>query len=97
MGNAAARITDTHTCPLSEGSTAHVGGPIGGPGASTVLIGGLVAAVVGDSCTCTGPADVITLGSASVLIEGKAAARLGDTTIHGGKITSGYTQVLIGG
>jgi uncharacterized Zn-binding protein involved in type VI secretion len=97
MGNAAARITDTHTCPLSEGSTAHVGGPIGGPGASTVLIGGLVAAVVGDSCTCTGPTDSIKMGSTSVFIERKAAARLGDTTVHGGKITSGYTQVLIGG
>ena len=97
MGNEAARIKDTHTCPLSEGSKPHVGGLIDEPGASTVLIGGSAAARQGDSCTCKGSKTKIKMGSASVFIEGKAAARRGDTTDHEGEITSGCAQVLIGG
>ena len=50
----AARITDMHTCPMSTGPVPHVGGPIIGPGAPTVIIAGMPAAVVGDSCTCVG-------------------------------------------
>ena len=45
---AAARITDMHTCPMVTPGThpiPHVGGPIIGPGAPTVLIGKLPAAV----------------------------------------------------
>ena len=75
----------------------HVGGPIIGPGVSTVLIGGLPAAVMGDSCACVGPPDSIVLGSATVLIGGKPAARMGDTTAHGGSIVLGLPTVLIGG
>jgi len=56
---AAARITDLHTCPMVTGSVPHVGGPITGAGEVTVLIGGLPAAVVGDSATCSGPPDTI--------------------------------------
>ena len=48
----AARISDMHVCPLFNGPVPHVGGPIIGPGAPTVLIGGVPAAVVGDSVTC---------------------------------------------
>ena len=93
----AARINDLHTCPLSDGPKPHVGGPITGPGVPTVMIGGMVAAVVGDIATCTGPPDTIVKGSGTVLIGSKQAARQGDTTAHGGSITLGCTTVLIGG
>lgn len=93
----AATISKMHVCPMVTGVVPHVGGPIIGPGAPTVLIGGLPAAVVGDSCVCTGPPDSIIKGSATVLIGGKPAARMGDSTAHGGTIVIGVLTVLIGG
>jgi hypothetical protein len=54
------------------------------------------AAVMGDMCVCVGPPDTIILGSAGVLIGGKPAARMGDSTAHGGTITLGCPTVLIG-
>ncbi len=93
----AARITDMHVCPMVTGTVPHVGGPVMGPGAATVLIGGQPAAVVGDMCTCTGPPDSIVKGSATVLICGKPAARMGDQTAHGGSIILGAPTVEIGG
>jgi uncharacterized Zn-binding protein involved in type VI secretion len=75
----------------------HVGGPITGPGAPTVLIGGMPAAVMGDMCVCVGPPDTIIKGSATVLIGSKPAARMGDTTAHGGSISIGLPTVMIGG
>jgi uncharacterized Zn-binding protein involved in type VI secretion len=94
---AAARITDMHTCPMTTGIVPHVGGPVIGPGVSTVLIGKLPAAVVGDSCTCVGPPDTIAMGSATVMIGGQPAARMGDSTAHGGSIVLGEMTVMIGG
>lgn len=99
MGKPAARLTDMHTCPMATPGTPpipHVGGPISGPGAPTVIIGGMPAAVAGDMCVCTGPPDSILMGSTSVLIGGKPAARLGDQTAHGGVIVAGSPAVLIG-
>ena len=96
MGQPAARISDMHVCPLSTGPVPHVGGPCTGPGVSTVLIGGMPAAVVGDMATCTGPPDTIIQGSTTVLIGGKPAARMGDPTAHGGSIILGSFTVLIG-
>jgi uncharacterized Zn-binding protein involved in type VI secretion len=93
----AARVTDLHVCPMSDGPKPHVGGPIVGPGAATVLIGGMPAAVMGDACICVGPPDSIILGSATVLIGGKPAARMGDSCAHGGTIVAGFAQVMIGG
>lgn len=97
MGKPAARITDMHVCPMVTGVVPHVGGPVTGPGATTVLIGKLPAAVMGDTCTCVGPPDTIILGSATVMIGGKPAARMGDSTAHGGSIVLGEFTVLIGG
>lgn len=100
MGMPAARLTDMHVCPMMDPGVPpipHVGGPIVGPGAPTVLIGNMPAAVMGDNCVCVGPPDAIVKGSATVLICGKPAARLGDTTAHGGNIVLGYPTVLIGG
>lgn len=97
MSKPAARVSDMHTCPMSDGPKPHVGGPILPPGVPTVLIGGLPAATVGSMCTCTGPPDTIILGSATVLIGGKPAARMGDSTAHGGLIVFGCPTVFIGG
>jgi uncharacterized Zn-binding protein involved in type VI secretion len=99
MGKPAARIGDMHVCPMVTPGTPpvpHVGGPIISPGVPTVLIGGLPAAVMGDSVTCIGPPDTIIIGSTGVFIGGKPAARMGDMTMHGGTITIGCPTVLIG-
>src|SRR3546814_8131755 len=52
---------------------------------------------MGDLCACPGPPNAIVKGSATVLIGGLPAARLGDATAHGGAITNGCATVLIGG
>ena len=96
MGQPAARLTDMHVCPMVTGVVPHVGGPISGPGAPTVLIGGLPAARVGDMAVCVGPPDAIIVGCFTVLIGGQPAARMGDATSHGGVIALGYPTVLIG-
>ncbi len=99
MGQPAARIGDMHVCPMMTPGVPpipHVGGPVTGPGAPTVLIGGMPASVMGDMCVCVGPPDTIILGSAGVLICGKPAARMGDSCAHGGTITLGCPTVLIG-
>jgi uncharacterized Zn-binding protein involved in type VI secretion len=75
----------------------HVGGPVMGPGVPTVLIGKMPASVVTDNCVCVGPPDVVVKGSATVLIGGKPAARVGDTTAHGGTLVVGLPTVIIGG
>lgn len=94
---AAARVGDMHTCPMVTGTVPHVGGPVLPPGASTVMIGGMPAAKVGDMLTCSGPPDSIIAGSSSVMISGSPAARQGDSTAHGGSITLGCVTVIIGG
>ncbi len=96
MGQPAARLTDMHTCPMVTGVVPHVGGPIAGPGAPTVLIGSMPAACVGDMATCVGPPDTIVMGSTTVLIGSKPAARMGDPTSHGGVIVLGCPVVLVG-
>jgi uncharacterized Zn-binding protein involved in type VI secretion len=55
------------------------------------------AARIGDMCICVGPTDVIVKGSATVMIGGSPAARIGDMTAHGGVIVSGAPLVIIGG
>lgn len=98
---AAARLTDFHQCPMQTPAVPapipHVGGPISGPGTPNVLIGKLPAAVLGDMCVCVGPPDSIVKGSATVMIGGKPAARMGDSTAHGGTIVLGAFNVMIGG
>lgn len=73
----------------------HVGGPISGPCAPTVMLGGMPAARVGDLCLCVGPPDAIVTGSPKVLIGGMPAARIGDSTLHGGQIVMGCPTVII--
>jgi uncharacterized Zn-binding protein involved in type VI secretion len=86
----AARITDM----IVSSATLGVPTPIIPPGAATVLIGGLPAARMGDSCG----ADAIVMGSATVLIGGMPAARLADPSAGGGIVIGpGAPTVLIGG
>lgn len=82
---------------VNPGPVPHVGGPVLPPGCPTVLIGSQPAARVTDMLTCTGPPDVIIMGSATVLIGGLPAARMGDSTAHGGTIVGGCPTVIIGG
>ncbi|ABD80305.1 PAAR domain-containing protein [Saccharophagus degradans] len=90
---AAARVGDT---------TTH-GGTIVGPGNATVLIGGMPAAVVGDTHVCSLPpnghqptASPIPAGSGTVLIGGVPAVRVGDTCICGAGAAVGDPTVIIG-
>ena len=53
--------------------------------------------IMGDNCVCVGPPDTIIKGSSTVMICGKPAARMGDTTAHGGQIVLGCPTVIIGG
>ena len=86
----AARVTDMISSPATSG----IPTPIIPPGAPTVMIGGLPAARMGDSCG----ADVIILGSMTVMIGGMPAARIADPTASGGVILPpGVPTVLIGG
>ena len=91
----AARITDMHVCPPFEGIKPHVGGPIV-MGAPTVRIGFMPAARINDTAICVGPPDSITIGSPTVFIEKKMAARMGDMTVHGGVVVTGFPTVNIG-
>ena len=88
------------------GDLTATGDPITGPGAATVLIGGLPAAVAGDLVSGAVFAGSITQGSATVLIAGRPAARV--TSICAGSnvqtgvplsttVAAGAPTVLIGG
>jgi len=77
---------------------------IAGPGVPTVLIGGMPAAVMGDTHTCAmpplagpHPPSPVVKGSVTVLIGGRGAARMGDLTGCGAPIVFGLPTVLIGG
>lgn len=86
----AARISDL----IVSTATLGIPTPILPPGAPNVLIGGLPAARIGDSCGV----DAIIKGSATVLIGGLPAARIADSTVGGGVILPpGALTVLIGG
>ena len=86
----AARTTDQIVSSATQGAPV----PILPPGTPTVLIGGMPAATLGDTCG----ADAIVKGSATVLIGGKPAARVADSTAGGGMVLPpGEPTVLIGG
>lgn len=75
-------------------------GVVGPPGAPTVLIGGLPAATVGTTHTCSAthpPSVIAPPGCPTVLIGGRPAARVGDLSACGAPIVSGCPTVLIGG
>lgn len=86
----AARVTDMIVSTATSGAPT----PIIPSAEPTVLIAGLPAARLSDTCG----ADAIVKGSATVLIGGMPAARVGDLTAAGGAIMPpGAPTVLIGG
>ncbi|MDX2146042.1 MAG: PAAR domain-containing protein [Planctomycetota bacterium] len=91
-------VGDMHACPMFTGPVPHVGGPIMPPGSPTVIVAGRPAATATGMCTCVGPPDTIVKGSATVMIGYMPAARLGDSTAHGGAIVGpGAPTVMVGG
>ncbi|MBN1301240.1 MAG: PAAR domain-containing protein [Melioribacteraceae bacterium] len=79
------------------------GGTVVGPGVSTVLIGGMPAAVAGDMHVCPIPPIVhqptvspFPMGSATVLIGGRPALRVGDICGCGATAAVGLPTVIIG-
>ncbi len=89
---AAARVGDT---------TVH-GGTVVGPGVSTVLIGGMPAAVLGDMHACVipsppphPPSTPFVAGSATVLIQGRPALRGGASCACGASVAVGAPTVVI--
>lgn len=90
----AARVTDV---------TNH-GGTVVGPGVATVLIGGMPAAVAGDTHVCALPpqshqptSSPFPMGSTTVLVAGKPALRTTDACLCGAMAAVGEPTVMIGG
>lgn len=79
-------------------------GTVSGPGVANVTIGGMPAAVLGDTHACAfpppsgpHPTTPFSLGSVTVLIGGRGALRVGDVAGCGAPIVLGHPTVLIGG
>jgi len=87
----AARVTDL----IASAATATTGPlPILPPGAPTVMILGMPAARLSDTCGV----DAVIMGSMTVTIGGLPAARIGDPTGAGGAVLPpGAPTVIIGG
>lgn len=88
------------------GSVTATGDAVTGPGVPNVLIGGMPASVVGDLVAGSVMAGAISMGSATVLISGRPAARVTSTctgsNVQSGvpmstTIVQGVPTVLIGG
>jgi uncharacterized Zn-binding protein involved in type VI secretion len=85
------------------GDITNHGGTITGPGVSTVLIGGMPAAVVGDLHVCALPptghqptVSPFAAGSSSVLAGGRPVLRTTDTAVCGAMAAVGAPAVLVG-
>jgi uncharacterized Zn-binding protein involved in type VI secretion len=82
----AARVGDTHLCPI-HGPNAIVSG------SPDTIFNGRLAARVGDMTACGAP---IVTGSLGVFINDRPAVRMGDKTAHGGVIANGDLTIEIG-
>ena len=85
------------------GDTTNHGGTIVGPGVTTVMIGGMPAAIVGDTHVCSLPPNghqptgsAFPSGSSSVMIGGMPALRTTDSCICGAMSAVGAPTVMIG-
>ncbi len=85
------------------GDPTNHGGVIIGPGAPTVMIGGMPAAVMGDTHVCPIPppghipSSPFIIGSTTVMLGGKPALRITDTCACGAMPIVGCPTVMIGG
>jgi uncharacterized Zn-binding protein involved in type VI secretion len=94
-----ARTTDFHLCPMQTPAVVpipHVGGPVVGPGATTVWAGGMPVSLLGDLAICVGPPDILCMGSPTVMAEGRPVVRISDMTAHMGNVIVGCPTVLVG-
>lgn len=85
VGSRAARVGDQHVCPMVDGGSPHVGGPIV-RGVRDVKFGGQFASRCTDKALCKGPTDTIMTGALDVFIDGavldfRAAAAGGNTLV----------------
>lgn len=94
-GKKVVTVGDNHACPMVSGITPHIGGPVVGPGSPGVLLNGKPMAVVGDTCICNGPPDVIVQGCPGILIDGKPIIVEGSMTAHGGIVMSSNAGVTV--
>lgn len=93
------RVQDMHICPMQTPAVVpipHVGGPVAGPGALSVMAGGVPVSVMGDFAVCAGPPDTMPSGSATVFAEGRSVVRITDMSAHGGVILVGLPTVMVG-
>jgi uncharacterized Zn-binding protein involved in type VI secretion len=83
------------------GDSTNHGGAIAGPGVATVLIENMPAAAAMDMHVCTipqpHPPSTFSVGSATVLIGGRQALRMGDVAGCGAQIITSAGTVVIGG
>ena len=86
-----------HVCPMVTGVVPHVGGPIAWPGRPDRVDWRFARRHRRFSLHLCGAAGFHRERFATVLICSKPAARMGDTTAHGGNIVLGCPTVLIGG
>lgn len=94
-----ARMNDMHICPMQTPAVVpipHVGGPIMGPCAVTVMAGGVPVSVLGDIAVCVGPPDIMAMGSLTVLAMGLPVVRISDMTAHMGNAVIGFPTVMVG-
>jgi len=84
------------------GDVTNHGGTIVGPGAPTVMVGGMPAAVAGDNHVCVLPPNAhqpttspFPMGSATTMIAGKPALRTSDACICGAMAAVGEPTVII--
>lgn len=90
-GKPAARLGDPTSCPaLGHGTpTIH-------SGSTDVLFNNRPAARLGDTAGCGQTISISGAFSSTVLINGKNAAMLGSTLSHGGGVSGGSADVVIG-
>lgn len=76
-----------------------MGGPVDPPCSKNVETNALGQARLGDLATCTGYAlkDVIVEGAATILVNARYASRVKIKLWHGGAITTGSPDVMLGG
>ncbi len=90
-----ARVGDDHQCPKHTAATPHKGGPIL-KGSNFVKVNGIPVARVGDPMHCRVGTDKIKKGIDSISVGGKSIAKVGLKAEHGGVITAGSPNVVVG-
>lgn len=109
MGNPACTMVSMHKCDVPDAAGTHFSIPVFFPCSPSVKTMKLKAGKQGDSTLClhrlSTPAGLLPIplpnlilkGSMKVKFGGKPAARRKDMMAHGGKISHGTANVMIGG